>query len=127
MTSKKTSHIPSTVPSDYLYVSLLVFMSVHLYRLPSITTITLSLYISQAKNSVTRQAFIHYRLQLICQVWFHIFMIVTSQPMFQVCNREVDQVMVLLIFQSSLLSSTLVHPSHIIHLILLVPSSVPFY
>ena len=52
----------------------------------------------QEINPVTIQAFIHYRLQLGCQVLFHLLNIVTSQPMLQVYTKSVDQLMILPIF-----------------------------
>ena len=61
------------------------------------------------------------------QVWFHIFKLVTSQPMLQVCTKEVYQVMGLFVFQSCILASILVYHYHKPHLRLPVPISVHFY
>ena len=76
-------------------------------------------------NPVKSQAFFNYTIQLVCQVWFHIFKLVTSQPMFQVFTQELDQAMGLLVFQYLILASNLVYCSHKPHLILPVSISVP--
>ena len=73
-----------------------------------------------SKNPATTQSYIHYRLQLIFQVWFHLFKLVNFQPMFQFCTQSVDQVMGFFIFQSSILASTLVYQCHKPHIILSV-------
>ena len=80
----------------------------------------------QMRKSVTSQVLIHYRLQMFFQVWFHILELVTSQPMLQVFTQVVDQVMGLLVFQSCILSSTLVYHYQKPYLILPLPISVYF-
>ena len=81
---------------------------------------------SQEINPAKSQEFNHYKLQLLCQVWFHLLKIATSQPMPQVCNQVVDQVMGLLIFQFFILASTLMYHSHKHHRSFPVPISVSF-
>ena len=49
-----------------------------------------------------------------------------SQPIFQVCTQSLDQVMVLLVLQYHMLSSTLVYHSQKPHLSLQVPVLVLF-
>ena len=83
------------------------------------------LNIFEARKPVKIQALIHYRLQLVWQVWFHLFKLVTSQPMLQVCNQAVYKVMELPVLQYCILSSTLVYKSHKLHPILPVSISVP--
>ena len=83
------------------------------------------LQIFEMRNPMTSQAFIQYMLQLVCQVWFHIFKLVTYQPMFQVRNQAEDKVMGLTAFQSNILSSTRMYYSNKPHMILLVSISVP--
>ena len=79
----------------------------------------------RSEHPVTSQSFIQYMLQLVCQVWFHIFKIVTYQPMFQVRNQSVDQVMGLPVFKSNILASTLMYYYHKPHMSLPVSISVP--
>ena len=80
----------------------------------------------QVRKPVTRKKFIHYSLQLVFQVCFRIFKLVTSQPMLQVCDQAVQLVMVLIIFQYWILDSTLVYHSQKPHLSLQVPVLVLF-
>ena len=83
------------------------------------------IHMFKVRNPVTSQSLIRYRLQLVCQFWFHIFKLVTLQPMFQVFNQKVDQVIVLPVFQSITLDSTLVYYSHKPNMSLTVSISVP--
>ena len=123
MPSKKLSHIPSSGPIDHPSGITSVSMSVHLGPFPIITSTTFPSDVPSEKPSTK---FIHYRIQLVCQYWFHLFKLVTSQPMFQVFTQAVDQVMGLLSLQSCTLGSTLVYRSHKPQLSLPVPISIPF-
>ena len=82
------------------------------------------LRIFEARKPVSSQAFVHYRLQIVWQVWFHLFNLVTSYPMFQVCNKAVDQVISIPLFQYHILVSILLFHSHKPHSIL--PVSISF-
>ena len=77
------------------------------------------------EKPVTSQSLIHYSLQLVCQFWFHILKLVTSQPMFQLFTQLVYQVMGLIVLKSFIIASTLVYNSHKPCLSLPVPISVP--
>ena len=123
MPSKKL--IPSSEPSYQPNDSLTVALSVHPSTLPSILPTILHSDV-RSKKIVTIQAFVHYRIQIVWQFWFHIFNVVTYQPMFQVCTQAVDQVMGLPVFQYWIIDSNLVHHSHKPHLSLPVSISVPY-
>ena len=71
-------------------------MSVHPIIFPSITPTTLPSDAPSEKPSYNPT--IH-TLQAPTgfQVWFYLFKIVNSQPMFQVCNQALDQLVGLLI------------------------------
>ena len=83
-------------------------------------------HIFEARKPITIQAFVHYSLQLVWKVWFHIFNLVTSHTMIQVCTQAVDQLMRLSVFQYFILASTLVYQSHKPHPSLPVSISVPY-
>ena len=123
---KKTSHVPSSGPRYQTSGSL----SVAIRFIPSLCQVLHKQHlfqILQGIKPVTRQAIIRYRLQLVWQVWFHIFNLVNSQLMFQVYTQAVDKFMGLLIFQSRILASTLVYHYHKTHTIPPMPIYPPFF
>ena len=148
-TSVTPSHFPNQQPSGVHTMPLMEFQAINLLTFPivakviSLVTVHQLLWVCipllcqvlnqphclqmfQVKNPLTSQAFIHYSLQLVFQVWFHLFKLVTTQPMFQVCTLAVDQVMALFVLLSCILSSTLVYHSHKPLMSLPVPISLPF-